>query len=142
MSTTEATLEAFADQNTVVLTSYRRDGTPVDTPVHVAVDGDRAYIRTYDRAYKTRRLRRRPEAELWLASNGTAPALLALARPEAARRRGAPVHVRVRELSGEEARRAAAALGRKYPFLHRFLIPRAHRLQGATTVHLEVTPVA
>src|SRR6266513_4490398 len=88
MSTYTPTLEGFADQKTVVLTTYRRDGTPVDTPVHVATDGRRAFIRTYEKAYKTRRLRRRPEAELWLAENGRAPAAVALLRPKEVRRTG------------------------------------------------------
>src|SRR5204862_790219 len=29
----------FADQKTIALTTYRRDGTPVVTPVPIAVDG-------------------------------------------------------------------------------------------------------
>jgi hypothetical protein len=60
--------------------------------VHIATDGDRAFIRTYEKAYKAKRLRRRPEAELWLASDGTAPAIVALLRPKQARRVGSPVH--------------------------------------------------
>jgi PPOX class probable F420-dependent enzyme len=141
MRTLAPTLERFAGQKTVILTTYRRDGTTVDTPVHIVVDGDRAFIRTYEKAYKTKRLRRRPEAELWLASNGTAAAILALARPKAAMRVGSPVHVRATELSGDESRRAGAALARKYPLLHGFLIPRTHRLQGTRTVNLELTAV-
>jgi uncharacterized protein len=141
MKTTTSTLEGFANQKTVILTTYRRDGTPVDTPVHIAVAGDRGFIRTYERAYKTKRLRRRSEAELWLASNGSAPAILALARPKAASRVGSPTHVRARELSGDESRRAGAALARKYPLLHGALIPRVHRLQGTRTINVELTAV-
>jgi PPOX class probable F420-dependent enzyme len=135
-------LERFAGQTTVILTTYRRNGTPVDTPVNIAFDGDRAFIRTYEKAYKTKRLRRRPEGELWLASNGTAPAIVALSRPKNARRVGSPVHVRAAELSGEDSRRAGAALARKYPFLHGVLIPRLHRLQGTRTINIELTAVS
>jgi PPOX class probable F420-dependent enzyme len=141
MSTETPALQTFADQKTAVLTTYRRDGTPVDTPVNIAVEDGRAFVRTYEKAFKVRRLRRRPEAELWLASNGAAPALVALARPKAVRRVGAPVHVRATELSGAECRRAGAALARKYPLLHGLLIPRAHRLAGTRTVNLELTEV-
>lgn len=141
MSTTTPTLESLAGQTTVILTSYRRDGTAVDTPVHIAFAGGRAFIRTYDKAFKTKRLRRHPDAELWRSSNGTAPAVVALARPKAAERVGAPIHVRATELSGDDDRRAAAALARKYPVLHGFLIPRAHRLQGARTINMELTAV-
>jgi hypothetical protein len=140
MHTMSSTLETFFDQKTVVLTTYRRDGTPVDTPVNVAVEQGRAFIRTYEKAYKTKRLRRRPEAELRLASNGTAPAMVALFWPRDARPVGTPVHVRATELSGEEYRRAAAALARKYPLLHGVLIPRLHRLQHTRTVNFELTP--
>ena len=38
---TTPTLAPFVRQKTVVLTSYRRDGRPVCTPVSIAVDGDR-----------------------------------------------------------------------------------------------------
>jgi PPOX class probable F420-dependent enzyme len=141
MKTMTSPLEGFAEQKTVILTTYRRDGTPVDTPVHIAVDAGRAFIRTYEKAYKTKRLRRRPEAELWLASNGTASAIVALARPKAARRVGSPTHVSATELSGDESQRAGAALARKYPLLQGVLVPRMHRLQGTRTVHLELTAV-
>lgn len=138
---TGSALEPFRDQKTVILTSYRRDGTPVDTPVHIAVEGDRAYVRTYASALKTKRLRRNPDLELWPASNGTVPALLALPRPKAAVRAGAGVRARGRELDAAEAPRAAHALARKYPVLQGFLIPWMHRHVYKTgTVHFEVTP--
>ncbi len=131
-------LEQFADQKTVILTTYRRDGRPVDTPVHIAVDGRRAFVRTYEGTGKIKRLRRRPEAELWPASNGRSPAALALLRRGAARRVGAPVRVRVTELRGEAFRRAGAALARRYPLLHGVVIPLAHRLQRTPTINLEL----
>jgi uncharacterized protein len=139
MSTTTSALDDLAGQKTVILTTYRRNGTPVDTPVHIAFDGGHAFVRTYDGAYKTGRLRRRPEGELWLASTGSAPVMLGLLRPKAAHRVGRPIHVRAVELSGDAYRRAGAAMGRKYPFLHGFLFPRLHRLFGHRTVHLELT---
>ena|SRR5207237_10447300 len=141
MSTITSEIEGLGNQKTVILTTYRRDGTPVDTPVHVATDRDRAFVRTYEKAYKFKRLRRRPEAELWLASNGRAPATVALLRPKEARRVGSPVHVHVKELQGEESRLAAAALARKYPLLQGVLIPLSHRLWRTRTVNLELTAV-
>ena len=38
--------EPFRRRRTALLTTYKRDGTPVATPVTIAVDGDRAYVRT------------------------------------------------------------------------------------------------
>ncbi len=39
-------LEPFVHQRYVLLTTYRRDGTPVRTPVNITVDGHRAFVRT------------------------------------------------------------------------------------------------
>ena len=47
-ATATGAFDRFVDQRTVLLTTYRRDGTPVPTPVHIAVDGGVAYIRTFD----------------------------------------------------------------------------------------------
>lgn len=117
--------QAYVNQNTVLLTSFRRDGTPVGTPVHVAVDGDRVFFRSYEKAWKTKRIRRNPNIEITPSTVRGTPT-------------GRTVHARARILEGAEARTAAWAIGRKYPILHRWLIPWAHRLLGTRTVHFEV----
>jgi PPOX class probable F420-dependent enzyme len=144
MSTTAdaSTLQRFVDQRTVILTSYRRDGSPIDTPMHVALAGDHAVVRTYARALKWKRLRRRPEAELWLASNGMAPAVVALFRRRATHRIGVPLRVHVCTLEGEADRRAAHALACKYPLLQGLVIPLMHRLWRTRTINLELRPAA
>ncbi|HZS92733.1 MAG TPA: PPOX class F420-dependent oxidoreductase [Chloroflexota bacterium] len=120
-------LGRFARQKTILLTSYRRDGTPVGTPVHVAVDGDRAFIRTWDATWKYKRMRNNPEVEI-------APSTVR-GRPT-----GPAIHAHARLLSGDEATYAARALARKYPILHGILIPLVHRLRGYRTAHIELTP--
>jgi len=50
-------LESLKDTKTVLLTTYKRDGTPIDTPVSVAFIDERAFFRSFDRAWKTKRLR-------------------------------------------------------------------------------------
>jgi hypothetical protein len=135
------TLDAFRAQKTVVLTTYRRDGRAVDTPIYIAVEDGRAFVRTYRTALKTKRLGRNPEAILWRASNGSRPPLVALLFPKQTHRVGSGVRVRARELAGVEARAAATALTRKYPILNRFVIPWTHRfVYRTTTVHYELTP--
>lgn len=123
----ESMLAAFVRQRNVLLTTYRRDGTPVGTPVHIAVDGGRAFIRTWDTAGKAKRIRNNAAVEI-------APSTL----------RGAPtgpaLHARARILAGDEAAHAADAITRKYPLLHGFVIPMVHRLRGNTTVHIELMP--
>lgn len=140
MEDTITDLTPLAGQHTVVLTTYRRDGTPIDTPVHIAFDGDRAFIRTYAKAFKTMRMRRHPEVELHRAANGTAPAMLALLAPRKAVPIGPAIRARATLLDGEESRLAARALARKYPFLHGWLIPTVHRLYRTRTINVELTP--
>ena len=128
MTITRPTLAPLAHRQVVLLTTYRRDGTPVGTPVSIVVAGDRAFVRTFDRAGKLKRLRRNQEVAI-------APATL----------RGTPtgpaIRARARTLGDAEAARASRALARKHPFLHGLLVPLAHRLRRYRTVHLELTPL-
>jgi len=121
------TLAPFVRQRTVLLTTYRSDGTPVGTPVNIAVDGDRAFIRTYDRAWKAKRLRNNPNVEV-------APSTVR-GKPT-----GPAIRAQARLLDGEEAKFAARALARKHRILQGILVPLAHRLARYKTLHYELTP--
>jgi len=127
MTASAQAFEPFVHQWTVLLTTYRRDGTPVGTPVNIAVEGDRAFVRTFDRAWKAKRLRNNPEAEI-------APSTM---RGKAT---GPAVRVHTRLLSGDEAAHAGKALTRKHRIVHGILVPLAHRLRGYKTLHFELTP--
>lgn len=127
MSTPAATLARFAEQQTVLLTTYRRDGTPVATPVSIAVEGERAFVRTYASDGKVGRLRRNPAVTV-------APCTVR------GRATGRAIDARARLLAGEESARAGRALVRKHPLLHGILVPLAHRLQRDTTLHYELLP--
>lgn len=116
----------FARQTTALLTTYRRDGTPVGTPVHVAVEGEHAYFRTWSSTGKLKRLRRNPQVDLAPSTFGGQPT-------------GPAVHASARILDGAEARHAARLLGAKYPIVHSWLIPLAHRLMGKQTIHIELS---
>jgi PPOX class probable F420-dependent enzyme len=125
-------LAPFARQKTVLLTTYRRDGTPVGSPVSIVVAGDHAYLRSFEKAWKTRRLARNPDA---------------IVTPSTMRGRptGPGLPATVRRLSGTETRAAKHALARKYPLLHGVLVPLMHRLGRARTgrtVHFVLTPAA
>ena len=63
MNDATQTLKPFVGQLAVLLTTYKRDGTPVGTAVNIVVEGDRAYFRTWDTAWKLRRIRNNPEVE-------------------------------------------------------------------------------
>jgi PPOX class probable F420-dependent enzyme len=84
-----------------VLTTYRRNGQPVATPVWFALDGDRAVFFTGPRTGKAKRIRNNPHVEM-------APST---ARGKAI---GPSVSVTARLLGGAEAAAAARALEAKY----------------------------
>lgn len=50
-------LQDFARSEYVSLTTYRKDGTPVATPVWAAVDGDELVVWTRTDSWKVKRLR-------------------------------------------------------------------------------------
>ncbi len=120
--------EPFRRRRTALLTTYKRDGTPV-APVTIVADGERALVRTYDRSWKARRMRRNPRVEV-------APSTV-LGKP-----RGEAITATARLLSGEEADRAARAIARRQRILQGILVPLFHRLKGYRTLHYELVPVA
>ncbi len=122
------TLERFAGQKYALLTSYRKSGTAVSTPVHIAVEGDHAFVRTWSTAGKFKRMVHHPAVEL-------APSTWR------GRSTGQAIGARARVRSSAEAVHAAQALAQKYPLLQGILVPLYHRLRGYRTVHVELTPV-
>lgn len=123
------TLASLKNSRTILLTTYKRDGTAVGTPVSIAFDGDRAFFRSFDKAWKTKRLRRDPHVR-------AAPSTL----------RGAPtgpaIRARATLLEGQQARVAASALARDHRVLHGVLVPAMHRLRRYRTMHYELEPDA
>ncbi len=118
-------LESFVEQWAVLLTTYKRDGTPIGTPVNIAVDGERAFVRTFDTAWKLKRIRNHPEVEVARSTWRGKP-------------RGPAIRAHARVLKGEESAYAGRLLTRKHPMLHRFLVPLIHRLRGNETIHIEL----
>lgn len=115
------------DSKSMLLTTFRRDGTPVATPVHVVAHDDVAYFRTFEPSGKMKRMRRNPDVEV-------APCSLR------GKVRGETRKARVRILEGAESDAAAKALAQKWPIVHGRLIPWFHRRKDLTTIQLELTP--
>src|SRR5215212_10157635 len=63
MNSAAQVLKPFVKQWAVLLTTYKRDGTPVGTAVNIVVEGDHAYFRTWVTAWKLKRIRNNPEVE-------------------------------------------------------------------------------
>lgn len=121
-----STLEPLRATKTILLTTYKRDGTPVETPVSVAFDGNRSFFRSYHKAWKTKRLRN--------DSNVEAASCTIRGKPT-----GDAIPARATLLSGQEARTAAAALANRHPVLQGILVPFGHRLMRYRTMHYELT---
>jgi uncharacterized protein len=121
--------DTFTKRRTALLTTYKRDGTAVATPVTIVVDGDRAYVRTWDTAGKAKRMRNKPAV---------------LVAPSTVRGRvtGPAIGARSRLLDGEEAEHAARAIAHRQPLLQGLLVPVYHRLRRYRTLHYELTPDA
>lgn len=58
------TLDALTRARYVSLTTYRKDGTPVATPVWHVVDGGLLYVWTEAASWKVKRLRRDPRVKV------------------------------------------------------------------------------
>ena len=133
MSAKNPSLDRFTDQRAVLLTTYRRDGTPVGTPVSIVVHDGRAYFRTWHTTGKAKRLRNNPDVEVapyqdrfgLPTGNGTVT--------------GPAVPGTARLLSKAEAKPVRRMLTRKHPFLHGFLVPVTHKIKRVRTLHYELT---
>src|SRR3954469_15472986 len=131
--------DPFARRRTALLTTYKRDGTAVPTPVTIAVDGDRAYVRTWDSAWKAKRMRNNPSvlvAPSTVRGRATGPTIAArspLVDGEEATRAA-------RRLAGGAPGRAPPATARRQPILQGVVVPLFHKLMRYRTLHYELTP--
>ena len=117
----------LASQRAVLLTTYKKDGTPVDTAVNIAVEGDRAFFRTWDKSWKARRLKRNQLVHV-------APSTMS------GQQTGPKVQATARLLEGEASRHAAELIERKHRLLQGVMVPFFHRLKRYKTLHFELTP--
>jgi PPOX class probable F420-dependent enzyme len=121
-------LEELARAKRTLLISYRRDGTPVPTPVWAAPAGGVLYVRSERSSGKVKRLRNDPRLLL-------APCTL---RGEPL---GAPLEARGRVLEPAEEALAERALARRYG-IGRALFERAMDALRVDMCFLELTPGA
>ena len=119
-------LAALEQSWAVLLRTRKRDGSWVATPVNLTLSGDRGYFATPADSGKVKRLRNFEAVEL-------APCT-PRGRPTGAERTG-----RARRLDGAEAEAAAAALRRRHPFVHRFLVPLELALKRTENAYYEVS---
>lgn len=117
----------LSTRKTMLLATFRKDGTPVGTPVSVAVERTRIFFRTYTKTWKFKRLRRNPLVEVTPSTLRGKPL-------------GPTLPARARLLEGADAEAARRALAKRHPVLQRFLVPWLHRALRYETVHYEIEP--
>ena len=119
--------QPFEKQRVVRVTTYKRDGTPVGKPMSIAVEGDRAFLRTADAAWKVKRLRNNAAVQVAPSTFRGKPT-------------GPSIDARARLLSGDEDRHASALISRKYRVIEGVLVPFMFRVKRWKALHYELTP--
>ncbi|MFN8074621.1 MAG: PPOX class F420-dependent oxidoreductase [Kineosporiaceae bacterium] len=124
-------LAPLATEKYVRLTTFRRDGTPVATPVWVVGDGEDLLVCTGAASGKVKRLRHTPRV-LLVPCDGRGKVREGAAEIEA---RGAVVEDKA------QTRRVLGLNRRKYPFLGFFIgLRQARKVDTGETVSLRISP--
>src|SRR5688500_7634040 len=121
----EGSLEAAASTPYCLLVTYRRDGTPVPTPVWVARDGERLVFESDADAPKVKRLRRNPQVRVAPCNSRGRPL-------------GPPLEARARILGPEEEAAAERALADRHG-LQRRIAQRLRPEAPEGPAYVEVT---
>ncbi|PVX65452.1 UNVERIFIED_ORG: hypothetical protein FNL38_105407 [Nocardia globerula] len=85
----------------VLLTTFRKDGTPVATPLWAALDGERLLVWTVTDSYKVKRIRRNPSVTVVVCDARGNP-------------KGDPVAAKAEILDGPGTDHARDAIARRY----------------------------
>ena len=131
---TGAQLDAQFPGKYLSLTSFKRDGTGVATPMWFVIDNQRLIVRTDPQSFKAKRIRRNPSVMIApCAANG---------RP-----RSDPVPGRVEVLPDSELDRAEPLMARKYRIDRVLILPIYRALRrlrgtaiGTDEITLAITP--
>ncbi|MFL5657763.1 MAG: PPOX class F420-dependent oxidoreductase [Ktedonobacteraceae bacterium] len=111
----------------VKLTTFRKNGTAVPTPVWFGTDHGKLYIMTNYNAGKIKRIRSN-ERVLLAPSNGRGKVL------------GEQIEAHAHELPASEYKQAIALLVRKYGLIYR-LFTFVQNLQKVSRTYIEIEPV-
>ena len=127
------TEEILKDHNYIVLTTLRKNGKGVTTPVWFVFANNKVYFYTFEKAWKNKRLKKNPTVEF-------APANARMFAPSKYTVIGKTIRGIARSLAKEEAEEADRLLRRKYGFKYWMF----NKLQAASfrgkNIYFEVTP--
>ena len=126
--------EILRHQNYIALTTFRKNGQGVTTPIWFAFDRDRILFSTCEKYRKVRRMKNNPNVEI-------APAKARMGAPKDYKIIGKTIKGVARLLEGEEAKAAKRLLRKKYGFTYTvFNILRGISLFGSKLLFYEVIP--
>ena len=94
-------LDQFLDQKYINLETYKKDGTPVRTPVWFVIDNDLIYVITRDSTGKVKRLRNNQDVRIGLCSFKGEP-------------KGEWIKSKAENITGDEADKAIKIRKKKY----------------------------
>lgn len=124
------TFEAVGKADYVLLTTFRKNGTPVGTAVWAAEDDGKLYVWTETESWKVKRLRNNPAVTLQPCSPSGKP-------------RGEVVEGTGVVLDAEGTERVRKLIKRKYWLLGPLLVTGSVIRRGKSgTIGLEITPAA
>lgn len=118
-------LKPFVDQKTVVLTSFRRNSAAVPTAVNIAVDGDRAFAKTFAASGKYKRIRNNPNVTVAPSDFRGRPA-------------GPAIPMTARFVDGADYDLARKLIEGKHPIFQGIFVRLGHKLRRDTTVFMEL----
>ncbi len=127
MNPDEAELLRLGDAQYLLLTTYRKDGTPVATPLWVVRDGDAVAVWTPTDSWKVKRIRRNPKVEVAPCEFNGKPT-------------GEAVPGTAEILDGDATERVRGAIKQKYGIMGRITMFGSRLRRGtAGTVGIRVT---
>ena len=125
-NTAEMLDKILNNQKCIRLTTYRKNGEGVPTPVWFAKENDDIYIMTNTQSWKVKRIRNNPEVNYISCSY----------RGKIRKRfKDLRIHGKAEFLEGEERDKADQRFGKKYWLLYRFF-------RNEEDVFLKITPTA
>lgn len=124
------TLGAVGTSDYVLLTTFRKDGTPVGTPVWAVAEGNKLYVWTVTDSWKVKRLRRNPAVTVQPCD-------------VRGKTRGEVLNGTGRILDAAETEHVRSLLRKKYWLVGPFVLLGSVLRRGKTgTLGIEVTPAS
>lgn len=128
--------DILKDEYSIVLTTFRKNGQGVTTPVWFALKEGKLLLCTWEKFWKVKRMKNNPNVEF-------APAKTRIGSPSKYTVTGKTIRGVARFLEGEEAEEANKLLRKKYGFFKYTLLNSLISTFSSSgkIVHFEITPI-